>query len=66
MIHSFPKNKVNVGYHASFKFTVSIVEIINTFRAVLMLVYIQGHCWPQADFEDVSSGVCVCLFLLVG
>jgi len=26
-----------------------------------MVVYIQGHCWPQADFEDVSSGVCVCV-----
>jgi len=35
-----------------------------------MVVYTQGHYWPQADFEDVSSGlcvwVCVCLFLLVG
>jgi hypothetical protein len=35
-----------------------------------MVVYTQGHCWPQADFEDVSSGlcvwVCVCVSIPIG
>jgi len=72
MIHSVPKNKlkeVNMRdvFHARFKFAVSIVEIISNFRGILMVVHTQGHCWPQADFEDffvrfMCVGVCVCVY----
>ena len=30
-----------------------------------MAYYTQGHCWPQADFADVSSGLCVCVCVCV-
>jgi hypothetical protein len=67
MIHSSPKNEVKIRdvMHASFKLTMSIVEIISTFRGILIVVYTQGHCWPQADFEDVSSGLCVWAYVSI-
>ena len=64
MTDSHPKNKVTRSQYkqdvicTNFKLSFFLVEVIITYRAILLPVYTQGHYLPRADFEDILSLIC--------